>query len=96
MKFHWQISFVADEEAFFAGELSQIFFILGSQRFAGIEDVEDEFGAGEGFAAATDAFGFNFVLCFAQASGVNEHDRDAADVGGFLNRVTRGAGNGHG
>ncbi len=90
---HQQINFVADEDPLFAGELGQIIFIRFGQRLAGIEDVENEFGAGERFAAAADAFLLNLVARLAQAGGVNEHDRQPADVRRLLNRVARRAGN---
>ena len=43
--------------------------------------------------AATNALGFEFIAAFPQARGVDEHHRETADVGGFLDRVAGGARN---
>ena len=90
---HRQIHFVADQNPFLAGELGQIILIRLRQRLAGVEDVQNEFGVGERFAAAADAFLLDLVARLAQAGGVNEHDRQPANVRRLLNRVARRAGN---
>ena len=66
--------------------------ILFGQRFGDIEDVEDEVGFFQGFPTATDALAFDVVGGRAQAGGVDEHDGDAANVGGFLDGVAGRAG----
>ena len=91
---HRQIHFVADENPFFSGKLGKIIFIRRRQLFAGVEHVQNQFRLRERGAAAADALAFNLVARLAQAGGVNEHDRQAADVRGLLNRVARRAGNG--
>ncbi len=45
-------------------------------------------------AAAANSFDFNLVPRFAQTGGINEHNRQPADIGGFFNRVARRARNG--
>ena len=69
--------------------------VFSSERFAGVEHVQNEFRAPDAFVTAADAFGLNAVSGFAQASGVNEHHGQAADVRGFFNGIARGAGARH-
>ena len=61
IQFRRQINFVADENPFLAGKLGEIIFVRAGQRFAGVEDVQNQFRLRQRFAAAADAFDFNFV-----------------------------------
>ena len=89
-----KVGLVGDKDLFFAFIGFDLFLIVAGHFFAGVEDVEDEFGLGDALMTAANAFGLDGIGGLAEAGGVNENDGDAADVGGFLDGVTCGAGGG--
>ena len=60
----WQIHFVADQNLLLAGKFFQIIRVCYRQTVVAlcVEDVQDQFGLCEGFAAAADAFALNFIV----------------------------------
>ena len=64
------------------------------ERFASVQDVQNQIGGCQCSTAAADAFDLDFVAGFAEAGGVNEDDGETANVGGFLDGVAGGAGDG--
>src|SRR5262252_4262561 len=69
-----------------------MFFVLTGQRFAGVEDVQDQLRLRERFAAAADALALNLVARFAQAGGIDEHHGNATNIRRLLNCVASRAG----
>jgi len=82
-----EISLVQDEDAVDPGELRQVSAVHVGQGFRAVEHMEQEFGACGRRARAADALFLQKIPGVAQPGGVHENDGDAADVGGFLDRV---------
>jgi len=90
----WEIGFVPDPErlvGWSAGEEGGVGGIGGGGE---IEQAKDEIGALGGLVTASDAFGLDEIGGVAESGGVDEDDGQAADVGGFLDGIAGGAGDG--
>ena len=74
-------------------ELGQVPFIFACEWFGNIEHMQNQLGSGNRLAAASNPFLFDEVTRLAQSCRVNKCHRQPADVGRFLNRVARRAGN---
>ena len=85
----WQIDFIKDQDTLFLGEFGKVILISLGERLGSVQHVQNEFGSLETLATAANAFNLDLIGTFAQPGGIDEDNRQAANVGGFFNCVSR-------
>ncbi len=89
-----EIGFVPDPERLVGWSGGEEIGVGGIGGGGEIEEAEDEIGAEGSLVTASDALGLDEIGGVAESGGVDEDDGQAADVGGFLDGIAGGAGDG--